>query len=94
MKPDRILGQLDKMVASGRITEAEAARLRATAGTPEFDAAMGAVRARHAGAQMEGAIRSGEMTQEEADADLERLRRGEHPKGLRARLAKHRPRTH
>jgi len=94
MKPDRILGQLDKMVASGRITEPEAAHLRATAGTPEFDTAMGAVRARHAGAKMEGAIRSGEMTQEEADANLERLRRGEHPKGLRARLAKHRPRTH
>ena len=94
MKPDRILGQLDKMVAAGRITESEAERLRATAGTPEFDAAMGAVRARHAGAQMDGAIRSGEMTQEAADAYLERLRRGEHPKGLRARLAKHRPRTH
>lgn len=94
MKPDRVLAQLDKMVAAGRITESEAARLRATAGTPEFDAAMGAVRARHAGAQMEEAIRSGEMTQVEADANLERLRRGEHPKGLRARLAKHRPRTH
>jgi hypothetical protein len=94
MKPDRILGQLDKMVAAGRITESEAAHLRATAGTPEFDAAMGAVRSRHAGAQMEGAIDSGAMTQVEADAYLERLRRGEHPKGLRARLAKHRPRTH
>lgn len=94
MNPDRILEQLDKMVAAGRITESEAAHLRATAGTPEFDAAMGAVRARHAEAKMDVAIRSGEMTQEDADANLERLRRGEHPTGLRARLAKHRPRTH
>jgi hypothetical protein len=94
MKPDRILEQLDKMVAAGRITEPEAARLRATAGTPEFDVAMGAVRARHAGDQMDDAIRSGELTQEEADAHLDRLRQGEHPKGLRARLASHRPRSH
>jgi polyhydroxyalkanoate synthesis regulator phasin len=94
MKPERIVGQLDKMVATGRITQPEAARLRATEGTPEFDAAIGAVRARHAEEQMVGAIRSGEVTQEEADAYLERLLQGEHPKGLRARLAKHRPRSH
>jgi hypothetical protein len=43
---------------------------------------------------LEGAVRSGEMAQEEADANLARLRRGEHPKGLRARLANHRPRSH
>ncbi len=48
MQPERIIEQLDKMVASGRITPEEAARLRATAGTSEFDSAMGAVRARHA----------------------------------------------
>ncbi len=94
MNSDRVLGQLENMVAAGRITESEAAHLRATAGTPEFDAAMGAVRARHAGALLEGAVRSGEMAQEEADANLARLRRGEHPKGLRARLANHRPRSH
>ena len=82
------------MVASGRITEEEAARLRASVGTPEFDVAIGEVRARHAGAHMEGAIRVGEMSQEEADSYLERLRKGEHPKGLRARLAKHRPQKH
>jgi len=34
MTPDRILGQLDKMVAT--ITEPGAARLPATAGTPAF----------------------------------------------------------
>jgi len=94
MKRDRVIGQLDKMVTSGRVTESEAARLRATEGTPEFDAAMGDIRARHARAQMDAAIKAGEMSQEEADAYLERLRTGEHPKGLRARLAKHRPQSH
>ncbi|HVC71011.1 MAG TPA: hypothetical protein VNC61_12215 [Acidimicrobiales bacterium] len=94
MRQDRILEQVDKMVTSGRITEAEAAQLRATEGTPEFDAAVGAIRARHAGSHMESAIADGEMSQEEANGYLDRLRAGEHPKGLRARLVKHRPRRH
>jgi polyhydroxyalkanoate synthesis regulator phasin len=89
MKQNRIIEQIDKMVASGRITEEEATQLRATEGTAEFDAAVGAIRARHAGAHMESAVGKGELSQEEADGYLERLRNGEHPKGLRARLAKH-----
>ena len=94
MNEKRIIKQLDQMVAARRVTETEAARLRETAGTPAFDGAMGAVRARHASAQMDAAIGSGELTKEEADAYLDRLRKGEHPQGLRARLAKHRRRTH
>ena len=94
MKEKRILQQLDKMVASGRITEDEAADLRAAEGTEQFERAVGVIQARHAGEHIESAIAAGEMTQEEADAYLDRLRRGDHPKGLRARLAKHRPRTH
>jgi hypothetical protein len=43
---------------------------------------------------MPSAIADGEMTQEEADAYLDQLRRGDHPRGLRARLTKHRPRKH
>jgi hypothetical protein len=35
-------------------------------------------------------VRAGQMSQQEADDQLERLRRGEHPKGLRARLRAHR----
>jgi polyhydroxyalkanoate synthesis regulator phasin len=91
MKQERIMEQIDHMVELGRITEEEAARLRATEGTDEFDAAVGAIRARHAGAHMEGAIAEGEMSQEEADGYLDRLHQGEHPEGLRARLRRHRP---
>lgn len=94
MKQERIIQQVDKMVNSGRITEEEAARLRATEGTADFDAAVADIRARHAGNHMESAIDSGEMSREEADGYLERLHQGEHPDGLRARLRKHRPRTH
>ena len=48
---------------------------------------MGAVRARHAGTRVARAVAAGDMSQGEADANLERLRSGEHPEGLRARLA-------
>jgi hypothetical protein len=48
MRQDRIIEQVDKMLASGRITDEEAAQLRATEGTADFEAAVGAIRARHA----------------------------------------------
>jgi hypothetical protein len=41
MKRDRIVRQVNKMVATGRITEEEAERLRVTEGTADFDAAVG-----------------------------------------------------
>jgi polyhydroxyalkanoate synthesis regulator phasin len=94
MRRERIIEQIDKMVASGRITEDEAARLRATEGAAEFDAVVGAIRSRHAGVHMESAIAGGEMSQEEADRYLASLRKGEHPKVLRTRLSQHRPSRH
>jgi hypothetical protein len=93
MRQDRILQQLDKMLASGRITEDEAAALRSASDPAEFDRAVGAIQARHAGVHMAAAIAAGDMTQEEVDTNLERLREGYHPEGLRARLSKHRRRA-
>jgi hypothetical protein len=90
MKEERILQQLDKMVASGQVTPEEAEHLRETEGKPEFEAAMLDVRLRHAGEQLSSAVSEGRMSQLEADEQLERLRKGEHPKGLRARLRAHR----
>jgi hypothetical protein len=94
MQRERIIEQLDHMVESGRVTPEEAARLRATEGTAEFDAAINEIRARHAGAHMEAAVADGGMSQEEADGLLERVRQGEHPEGLRSRLRRHRPGRH
>ncbi len=94
MKQERIIEQVHKMVKSGRITADEAARLRTTESTADFDAEVAAVRTRHVSAHMDIAIAEGEMSKEEADGFLERLRSGEHPEGLRARLGKHRPRRH
>jgi polyhydroxyalkanoate synthesis regulator phasin len=93
MKQDRILRQLDKMIASGRITEEEAAALRAAEGTEDFDRAVGTIQARHAESHMNQAVAAGDMTQDEADAYSERLRQGDHPKGLRARLTNHKRRA-
>jgi polyhydroxyalkanoate synthesis regulator phasin len=94
MRQERIIKQVDRMVASGRITEEEAAHLRATEGTADFDAAVGAIRARHASAHIEEAVADGEMSPQEANEYLQRLRGGDHPKGLRARLRQHRPSPH
>ena len=54
------------MVASGRITPEEAARLRATAGTSEFDSVMAAIRARHAQVHTDAAVAAGTMQPEDA----------------------------
>jgi len=86
MQQERIIEQLEKMVASGRITPEEAARLRASAGTPEFDAVMGTIRVRHAQPHADAAVASGRMSQEEADASLDRVRDGDHSPALRAHI--------
>lgn len=90
---ERLLKQLDKMVASGRVTETEAARLRAATHPDEFDNAARDIRVRHAGAHLTAAVQSGGMTQEEASAHLESLKNGEHPRSLRAHLRSLLPRT-
>ena len=94
MREDRIIQQLDKMVAAGQVTEEEAERLRATQGTGDFASVLGDIRARHASVRLEDAVRDGVMDAAEAAEQLERLRSGEHPKGLRARLSRHRSTRH
>ena len=86
MQEERIIEQLEKMVASGGITPGEAARLRAAAGTPDFDSAMGEIRACHAPVHADAAVAAGRLSREEADATLDRVRDGEHTAELRARI--------
>ncbi len=85
---ERVLADLDKMVAAGRVTETEAARLRAAAGPDQFDEAVRSIRVRHAGARLDAAVEGGQMTRAEADDNLERLKKGEHPRSLRTHLSK------
>lgn len=82
----RLLGRLDALVKSGRVTEEEAARLR-TAGEPnEFERAIREIRARHVGTRLDSAVRGGNLTRQEADSFLERVQAGEHSPSLRAHL--------
>jgi hypothetical protein len=86
MQQERIIEQLEKMVAAGRITPVEAARLRASAGTAEFDTVMGTIRARHARPHTDAAVAAGRMSQEEAEASLDRVRAGDHSPALRSHI--------
>ena len=82
----RVLGQLDRMVTAGRVTPQEAERLR-NAGDPDaFQAVMGEIMARHAGAGVDAAVSDGRLTQPEADDLMHQLRRGQHAPGLRKHL--------
>jgi hypothetical protein len=82
----RLVNRLDKLVASGRITEGEAARLRVTKDSGEFDDEVRAIRVRHARTKLGGAVAEGRVSEQEADELLERLRNGQHPRSLRSRL--------
>jgi hypothetical protein len=86
MHPERIIERLDDMVSSGRITPAEAAALRATVGTAEFDVVMASIRARHAQAHTDAAVAEGAMTPQDAADSLERVRDGDHSPDLRRHI--------
>jgi polyhydroxyalkanoate synthesis regulator phasin len=86
MDPQRMMERLDSMVESGRITPEEATRLRATEGTEEFDDAVAAIRARHAGEHAAASVRNGRISQDEADGLVDRVRHGEHSPELRKQI--------
>jgi polyhydroxyalkanoate synthesis regulator phasin len=86
MDEARMVQRLDTMVANGRITPDEAAQLRATEGTPEFQRVVARIRARHAQAHTDPAVADGAMSQEEADRLLERVLAGEHSTQLRKQV--------
>ncbi len=83
---ERIVGRLDRLVKSGRVTQTEAARLRGAGEPREFDQVIREIRVRHAGTRLKSAVDSGDLTRAEADALLERLKAGEHGRTIRAHL--------
>lgn len=85
----QLLDNLDKMVAAGRVTKVEAERLRAAAKPGDFDDAARDIRRRHVTAKVDAAVEDGSLSNQEAEAILERLQNGEDPRflrGLRRRL--------
>ncbi|MHB8594507.1 MAG: hypothetical protein ACYDB3_09300 [Acidimicrobiales bacterium] len=89
---EQLLRRLDRMIESGQVSEAEAAKLRAAAEPGQFDTAVRSIRVRHAGTKLKAAVEGGHMTQDEADGHLEDLKRGKHSRALRAQLNKLFPR--
>jgi polyhydroxyalkanoate synthesis regulator phasin len=77
---------IDKLLASGQVTEEEAARLQAALEHGGRDEVVRDIRVRHAEAALAGAVQDGRMTQQEADGYLDRLRAGEHSRSLRVHL--------
>lgn len=85
MDRERVLRQLDKMLASGRVTPEEVERLRST-DPNEFEGAVKAISTRHARERIEAALAAGQLTREAADAQIEKLGSGEHPDSSRSNL--------
>ena len=81
------------MVETGRVTAAEAVALRAATDPDEVEAAIRAIRLRHAMPKIAEALEDGSLNQEEAETLREQLANGEHARSLRARL-RHRRRGH
>lgn len=75
------------------MTTEEVARLRSTEDPTAFDAAVHAVRTRHAQASLDAAVRAGTLGEPEAAELLARVRRGEHTAALRARIRRLAPRS-
>jgi hypothetical protein len=80
------LNKLDRLVDSGRLTSAEADRLRAASNADEFDVVAQEISIRHARRDLDEAVSAGEMTEDEADRRLEPLQKGEHGRSLRGHV--------
>src|SRR5262245_5227728 len=84
---DRLLGRLDRIVQTGRMTEAEANRIRSARSADEFNAVARDIRVRHAKADLDRAVEAGTLARADADAILEQVALGEHRASLRAKSA-------
>jgi hypothetical protein len=83
----RLMARLERMLAAGRITSEEAARLRTASGTDELDREAKQIRMRHFRAQVNAALADGRLSRSEAEALLDRLAQGESPRVLSGLLA-------
>lgn len=79
--------RLDRMLARGRVTRDEAARVRAATDDGERQAALAAIRLRHASERAEQAVAEGRVSRADADAALARLAAGGDASAIRRLLA-------
>ena len=78
----QILRRLERMVATGRVGEDDAAQLRAAADSGGLDTAVVELRRKHATARVDAAVERGRLGEDEARRILERLESGEDPRQL------------
>jgi CRISPR/Cas system-associated endoribonuclease Cas2 len=93
LTPAQMLERVDKIVAAGRLTEEEGARLHAAAHSGGLDEELRKVRLRHAKARLQRSVESGRVSEDDAQRILERLNAGDDPRivlGLRAQAEDHR----
>ena len=84
----RLLERLDHLVRSGQVTEEEATDLRAATNDEDYQAAVVRIRTRHARVRLDAAVEAGQITPAQASVNLEQIKKGKHPRGLRAHLRK------
>ena len=71
------------MVASGRMREDEASRIRSASDPNTFNEAIRSVRVRHAKGTLDVAVAEGRLAPDEAEQLLARMRKGEHGASVR-----------
>jgi hypothetical protein len=84
----RLLERLDHMIDTGQVTAEEATEIRAATNAEDHAAAVVKIRTRHARARLDAAVEAGQMTEVEANASMEQIERGQHPRSLRSHLRK------
>ena len=88
LTPAQVLARVDKMMAAGRLTEEEGARLRAAAHSGALGGELQNIRLRHAKARIARDASSGRVSEDETELLLQRLNDGADPRivlGLGAR---------
>jgi hypothetical protein len=79
MTGDRLRARVDKMLAAGRVTAEDAARVRAAADGDDLGAVVAEIRRRHAAEWLERMVKAGRIELREAEVMRRRLKRGEDP---------------
>jgi hypothetical protein len=81
---EQLVARIEKMLAAGRITEDEAARVRAAAETGMIDDVVREIQVRHAREWLAAAVAEGRVSERDAAEALDRLERGDDPDAIRA----------
>jgi hypothetical protein len=89
MTGHRLRARVDKMLAAGRVTAEDAARVRAAADGDDLGAVVAEIRRRHAAEWVARMVEAGRIEPSEANVMRHRLERGEDPHSLLRSRGRH-----